>query len=168
MQGYLHGLWHAVGRGQLIAAYQLAAQELVPDKARRDRWLDPLVAYFPHGTHDPLPLDYRFVALFQYGFQLNGPQYLKAAQVFTRRAGEEWWFGEPPLLTYQDQTSLQKHFAPRIWAALNPGKFGAPGITIHTVKGYCDLGIIGVRTFLNHFQQDSEIALQVTTDSNSI
>jgi hypothetical protein len=168
MQGYLDGLWHAVGKGQLIAAYQLAAQELVPDKAMRDRWLDPLLAYFHHGTHDPQPLDYRFVALFQAGFQLNGPQYLKAARVFTRRAGKEWWFGEPPISTYQDETGLQKHFAPRIWAALNPGKFGAPEITSYTVKGYCDLGIIGVTTFLDHFRQESEIAFQVKTDNNSI
>jgi len=167
-QGYLDGLWHAVGRGQLSAAYQLAAQDLFPDKTIRDRWLDPLLAYFHDGTHDPQPLDYRFVALFQSGFQLNGSQYLRAARVFTRRAGKEWWFGEPPISTYQDETGLQKHFAPRIWTALNPGKFGAPEITIRTVKGYRELGIIGVTTFLEHFRQESEIDFQVQTDSNRI
>lgn len=165
MQGYLDGLWHAVGKGNLITAYQLAAQEVVPDKTMRERWLTPLLAYFHHGTLDPQPLDYRFVALFQSGFQ---SQYMNAARVFTRRAGKEWWFGEPPISTYQDETGLQKHYASRILAAVNPRKFGAPGITTHTIQGYCELGILGVTTFLDLFLAESEIDFQVEADSTGI
>lgn len=168
VQGYLDGLWHAVGSGQLMAAYQLAAQDLVSDICVRDQWLDPLLAYFHRGSQEPQPLDYRFVGLFQSGFFLNGSSYSKVARIFTRQAGQEWWFGEPPISTYQDETGLQKCFAPRIWKVLNPRKFGAPGITPHSVTSYHELGSIGVTTFFAQFQQESGIAIELQTYSNHI
>lgn len=167
-RGYLDGLWNATGSGPFTAAYQFAAQELVPDTPPRQQWLAPLLAYFHLVSHDPQPLDYRFVALFQQGFHLNGPAFMNVAQVFTRRAGNEWWFGEAPISTYQNQTSLQQQYASRIWGALAPHKFGAPGVTIHNVKSHCELGILGVMTFLQHFQRESEIDFTIETTSDTI
>lgn len=167
-QGYLDGLWNATGSGPFTAAYQGAAQKLVPDIVLRQQWLEPLLAYFHLVVHDPQPLDYRFVALFQSGFLLNGPDFLKVAQVFTRRAGNAWWFGEEPISTYQDQSSLQKQYASHILAVLDAQKFGAPGITTRNVNNRCELAILGVTAFFDCFQRDSGIDLEVEADGSTI
>ena len=167
-QGYLDSLWHVVGNAQRIASYQAAAEHLIPNQTLRTQWLTPLFDYMIATGKEPQPLDYRFVTLFQMGLALFGPEYRHNIQKWTRQAGKEWWYGEPPISTYQDQTGLQYHFASRIRDVLNTNKFGASGITHDTVKGMSDLGSLAIATFLKYLNEESGIPFEVSITPRSI